>query len=413
MPTAKPKTAKPKSSPSKAAPPILNIKNLGPIKEASIEFGNLTVLVGPQATGKSLILQMLKLCLDGKNIARELQTQGYQVNTSQRFLEQYLGEGMAECWHRETAVVFKKKLLLLEDVTATTPGRATWLVQEVYYVPAQRSLAMSGGWPRLFSEFSDTPPFVLRRYSKHLLSMLSSRSPDWLFQAATKTEMAAPVWNKIEETIFRGGWLYIDTDGPRKQLKLSHNGAQPAFSSWSTGQREFIPLILAHERLIALNNRKKPGWVVLEEPELGLHPQAILAAMLVVMDLLQRGYKVAISTHSPLVLDVVWALGKLQHWRKHVKTADVLALFGHLPTNKATRALAEAALAADCRVYYMDDHDGKGITSRDVSALDPGSDDNGIAGWGGLTGVSSQISDVVGRLAVRAEAAGDDDSEEG
>ena len=35
---------------------------------------------------------------------------------------------------------------------------------------------------------------------------------------------------------------------------------------------------------------------------MGLHPQAILSVMLLVLDLLRRGYRVAISTHSPLVL---------------------------------------------------------------------------------------------------------------
>jgi predicted ATP-dependent endonuclease of OLD family len=42
----------------------LRVSNLGPIKDASLEFGDLTVLVGPQATGKSLFLQLLKLLFD-------------------------------------------------------------------------------------------------------------------------------------------------------------------------------------------------------------------------------------------------------------------------------------------------------------------------------------------------------------
>jgi predicted ATP-dependent endonuclease of OLD family len=42
----------------------LNINYLGQIKEASLSFGDLTVLIGPQATGKSIALQLLKLMLD-------------------------------------------------------------------------------------------------------------------------------------------------------------------------------------------------------------------------------------------------------------------------------------------------------------------------------------------------------------
>jgi hypothetical protein len=38
----------------------LRIENFGPIVEAEVEFGDLTVFVGPQATGKSLFLQVFK-----------------------------------------------------------------------------------------------------------------------------------------------------------------------------------------------------------------------------------------------------------------------------------------------------------------------------------------------------------------
>ena len=50
----------------------LEIQNLGPVKNAAIEFGDLTVLVGPQATGKSITLQLLKLLVDTGFVQAEL-----------------------------------------------------------------------------------------------------------------------------------------------------------------------------------------------------------------------------------------------------------------------------------------------------------------------------------------------------
>ena len=41
--------------------------------------------------------------------------------------------------------------------------------------------------------------------------------------------------------------------------------------------------------------------------EMGLHPRAIAVVMLMVFELMARGYRVCISTHSPQVLDAVWA----------------------------------------------------------------------------------------------------------
>ena len=44
-------------------PTRIKLANLGQIKEADVQFGDLTVLVGPQATGKSIFLQLLKLLM--------------------------------------------------------------------------------------------------------------------------------------------------------------------------------------------------------------------------------------------------------------------------------------------------------------------------------------------------------------
>ena len=40
----------------------LKLKSFGPISEAEINFGDLTLLVGPQASGKSILLPKLFFC---------------------------------------------------------------------------------------------------------------------------------------------------------------------------------------------------------------------------------------------------------------------------------------------------------------------------------------------------------------
>ena len=42
----------------------IRAKGIGPVKEADIRLGDVTVFVGPQATGKSIFLQLLKLLVD-------------------------------------------------------------------------------------------------------------------------------------------------------------------------------------------------------------------------------------------------------------------------------------------------------------------------------------------------------------
>ena len=54
----------------------LAIRNFAQIREVSIEFGDLTVLVGAQGTGKSLALQWFKASLDGRQIVSALKQAG-------------------------------------------------------------------------------------------------------------------------------------------------------------------------------------------------------------------------------------------------------------------------------------------------------------------------------------------------
>ena len=56
----------------------VKLNSFGPIAEADVSFGNLTVLVGPQATGKSILLRLLKLLLDRRAIHIEMQRFGLE-----------------------------------------------------------------------------------------------------------------------------------------------------------------------------------------------------------------------------------------------------------------------------------------------------------------------------------------------
>lgn len=78
-------------------PSKLQVNHLGQIKHAQVEFGDLTVFVGPQATGKSILLQLLKLLVDNGPILSELARFNIDWRGEESsFLELYFGEGMSE-----------------------------------------------------------------------------------------------------------------------------------------------------------------------------------------------------------------------------------------------------------------------------------------------------------------------------
>jgi hypothetical protein len=130
---------------------------------------------------------------------------------------------------------------------------------------------------------------------------------------------------------------------------------------------------------------------------MGLHPKGIATVLLLVLELLRRGYRVVVSTHSSVVLDLVWALRELK--ALDGTEADVRSLFA-LPKSSYTEKLSRTALAKDYRVYFFDRHS----RAQDISRLDPGALSAHEADWGGLVGFASRVGDVLSAAVNRHES---------
>lgn len=96
----------------------LQLKNIGQITDADIHFGDLTVFVGPQATGKSVTLQFLKLVLDMGQIQDEMKHYGIDwAGRLPDFFDVFFGEGMQHLWKDELSEVhWDNKTLLLPQL---------------------------------------------------------------------------------------------------------------------------------------------------------------------------------------------------------------------------------------------------------------------------------------------------------
>ena len=89
----------------------LTLTSLGQIREAEIAFGDVTVFVGQQASGKSILLQLVKLILDAPNITQTLKKQGFDwQKKSDDFLSLYFGEGMKGIWKNGVTEVIVDKV---------------------------------------------------------------------------------------------------------------------------------------------------------------------------------------------------------------------------------------------------------------------------------------------------------------
>lgn len=371
----------------------LHVSQVGPIQDANVEFGDLTVLVGPQASGKSIFLQLFKLLADAGAVLAQLKRYGLDwKKDAAEFLDIYLGEGMRGLWTPgRSRIRFRGDEINLGQLVGSQKKNKE---ESVFFIPAQRVLVLGRGWPRPFTDYSPGDPFAVREFSEKVRWLMESDigARESLFPPTGRLKRQER--DALDAAIFLGFALRVDKHGVQKRLVLAgpKGGESLPFMVWSAGQREFVPLLLGLYWLLPPTKtprRAKIEWVVIEEVEMGLHPKAISTAILLILDLLSRGYRVCLSTHSPHVLDVVWAINVLREER--ASPERLIDLFEVEPRPDLTKMAAEV-LKKSTRVYYFDPSSG---VARDISSLDPGSDDAGEAGWGGLTEFTGRVADVV------------------
>jgi hypothetical protein len=378
----------------------LRLQNIGPIGDAKLEFGDLTILVGPQATGKSIFLQLFRLLLDAGAIFRTLRKNGLDWGKSVAdFLQVYLGEGTGEIWRQDSSMTWRGDEIRLDTLVCSRRKAGE---ERSFFIPAQRVLTLSReGWLRPFTDYRPGDPFSVRDFSEKLRVLMESGLGRGEAVYPQPRRLKSEIRELLSRNLFSDFQLELERNGPQKRLvltDLTHARKLP-FMVWSAGQREFVPLLLGLYWLLPPTKVKRRGsiqWVIIEELEMGLHPEAIETMLVIVLDLLWRGYRVCLSTHSPHVLDLVWALRNLRE--NNADPKDVLKMLSVRPA-PTTLKLAEAALSKSAKVYYFD-RDSR--VTRDISNLDPGSDERFEAGWGGLTELSNRVAETVAEVASRA-----------
>ena len=385
--------------------PKLTVKRFGSITNADVAFGDLSIIVGPQATGKSLFLQTLKLLVDRDHIhdmfARHSMSFG---GREEAFLDAYFGRGMASGWGARSSMTFNGKSATLDELARPSKGKTRY--ERLFYIPAQRVMSLPGGVSQNFGTFNFGDPYSLRAFSDAVHDLIQNEfaAKGELFPAPNR--LNATLRQPISDQLFGRTSLVIDESEFTKRLALQVPGQKKplSFLSWSAGQREFTPMLMGLYRLCTVTQKRKSGsnaqetidWVVIEEPEMGLHPKGIQAVLLLVLELLRRGYRVVVSTHSPVMLEMVWALQEFKKLK--ADEANVRTLF-ELPSVPYAKELAGAALTNDYRVYYFD----RSGNSHDISQLDPSADQIDEAEWGGLVGFASKVNAAIAQAVNEAE----------
>ncbi len=379
----------------------ITLRSIGQIRKADVTMGDLTVLVGPQATGKSIFLQLLKLTQDGSAIKQSIKKYGldWQHNWG-NFLSLYFGEGMQGLWSSRSRV---KVDSVPVDFDKLIYSRGRTPPESVFLIPAQRVLILKNGWPRPFMDYAAGDPFCVRNFSEHVRQLMEAglgQGKSAVFPQENRLKKA--LRDSLDASVFNGAKVDLDRESFQNRLVLDVGSgeARLPYMAWSAGQREFMPLLLGLYWLMPPTKtpkKKDVRWVVIEEPEMGLHPQAISSFMLLVLEMLSRGYRVVLSTHSPSVLDIIWAVRELQG--RKARAGALRDLF-QFPRWRAglKEMFSEVLGKKKLRTYFFGKREDGMVTVEDISSLDPGSDREDVAGWGGLSGFSGHAADIVAKV---------------
>ena len=376
-----------------------SIHNLGPIRNVDINFGDLTFFVGPQASGKSLTLEALKFIEDRDSIIATLDKYNYIIgHDPQRILNVYFGEGLSKIWSDETCLELDGRALTLKDVAKKAQEKES----SIFYVPAQRIVCMGDGFPKFFNDFSFTTPYVLRDFSEILRTFvqfgMSGKSTIFPIKERLKNIQKAA----FDKSIFHKGEVTLSETAGQRKMFLEVDGLSIPFMAWSTGQKEFMPLLLAFYCLSGppskVVKRDKYSTVIIEEPEMGLHPKAIESILLQICELISAGYKVIVSTHSSLFIEFAWAFNTLKATgmgKLHSALCDLFKVSNSSSIGKMLYNFVEKSV----RTYFFSQSEEHGaITAKDISSLDVMSDEMDLSEWGGIMVFSTRSNAIVSKF---------------
>ena len=380
------------------------VQNFGPIEDATVDFGDLTILVGPQASGKSIFLETLKLVVDRDSVINTLDRYNYIIgHNTEKILNVYYGEGMSNIWNRDSKIVYDS----VSYSQTWLPKKAENTDETLFYVPAQRILSISDGRPKNFMEFDNSTPYILRSFSETLRLFIQHGMGSSNILFPKKNRLKDFQKESFDSSIFHNAQVVMEERSGQKKMLLNVDNMSIPFMAWSAGQKEFMPLLLAFYCLSGppskVVKKERYKYVVIEEPEMGLHPTAIISIILQVLELIQTGgYKVIVSTHSPVFLEFAWAFNLLKSNKS--KRNNALYDIFNIPKSSPVRSMLSGVFNKSIKTFYfMRNTDTSKVKSYDISTLDVTNIDNIIAEWGGLSEFSSRVSEVVSKYMVDNE----------
>ncbi len=316
---------------------VITVKNFMVIKEATMKCGDITVLVGEQATGKSLLAKLryffwnyqeiLPYAImvhswhglkgDGAKEHKEEQTKIFNElfpnikNVKNEFalffesgdisisIKKDKNDSEIKIEHSKGLKNFIKNVQDIANknhhdgsITMSATELDFQSIPTVLYVPASRLFfaTIEGNPFQFFDKKTYSFDFLLRKFGTFWVKQKKDFSKDF------KDSKKSDAWFNNARTILAGDYVHKDeTD----YIKTTW-GETVELKDASSGQQEVLPLLAAIKGFST--SSEKNQLLIIEEPEAHIYPTAQRALMKMIAEVARKkGCKVMIATHSPYI----------------------------------------------------------------------------------------------------------------
>ncbi|MEQ9232686.1 MAG: AAA family ATPase [Coleofasciculus sp. E2-BRE-01] len=318
--------------------------HLGPIQAIdaplTLEISPLTVFIGPQGTGKSLVSQLLYFFRDAQYlISTHSKQEGPEISVRKVIEGIRSGEKSARSFSsfvmgNNVDIQYKTQdsnqddydwtITCYESNRKIRPRREfnqaikSWLMKiaenpsssgdiqsNALFIPAERSF-----FSRLINSDPQSLggselPITMREFTTFLFKSANTHQK-WQESSQRKPLEVSEI-DKIITHELRG-YAVFSRKGPyaRRWQWMPENSNRPIeIEMASSGQMETWPMVSIAQAMFGWETGQRPLFIHIEEPETHLHPSAQVAITKLLAYLCNKGFRLVITTHSIFVLYVL------------------------------------------------------------------------------------------------------------
>jgi predicted ATPase len=314
----------------------------GPFQATPIKLDILpiTVFIGPQGTGKSLVSQFLYFFRDAEYLLAQLPEREDANQVVRRIVEGVRG---GEKIHKafapfltkdvqityqfqyhnnhstqERKIAFHKKDYNINPLQPfrqeieewllrfVKPAMAGQVLKKALFVPAERTFLSHVINPAPHLLGNNALSIATREFINFLFTEAANIHQQWQTEPEQCPKEANDIDNLVKE-VLGGQAVFTQNSAYARKWQYVLNDSQQSLEieMASSGQMDTWPLVSAVQAIFGLKKAHRPLFLHIEEPETHLHPKAQVALIKMLAYLVNQGFHLVITTHSLFVLYVL------------------------------------------------------------------------------------------------------------